>query len=302
VDPIDRFLNQEQDRIEKLFVSGEQTPLSPDVQLFRISHWGHDDDYGGGDGGGSNYTTSTAHSDTTSSGSTARQSSKPSIVFSRRTGQSSSSEISSIPPRHPLQLSFVQTLNQTNPTLAPPAALAEAPPPLDYSRSDILWCEFCVFMKCDRVYDFNEMTEWIEHHCRHMEDTFPAKLKCWFCDHVPFEAAHERDRLANFHKRMEHVCTHIFDDPHPLTAYDMRPDYYLIQHMRRKGLISGKLYNDAMQYTELPPALRIPGGYGGSPSETPRTMPSIQEGRLPPLRHDLRRETRPRRPRASHRS
>lgn len=266
---------QDPDRIGRFSVGGGQLSAPPPraVLLFNADYCGDGDD---------SYVVASAPSDA-SSDSTSRQTSRPSIVFTHRTY--GSSVTSSIPPRHAPHLSFVHTLNATNPTFA------QSLPPLDYSQPNILWCEYCMFEECNRVFALDETDEWIDHHCDHMQDTFPAVLSCWFCDDVQFVAANGRDHRARFHARMVHIREHI--SLGTLTADNVRPDFHMIEHMRREGLISdGPFYHAAMGYSELPEALRLPGSRA-SPSATPRTMPSTAEGRLPPLRHNLYRETRP---------
>ncbi|KUI57690.1 hypothetical protein VP1G_05028 [Cytospora mali] len=119
-------------------------------------------------------------------------------------------------------------------------------------------CEFRDLTSCPMEFDGDEEREWREHHETHLRGSFPAKLKCWFCDPFTFDAGHySNDRSYNFEKRMEHIREHIVYDGK--RASDMRPDGYLIKHLYDERIISPQEYDNILvrlNPTKIPP---IPG-------------------------------------------
>ncbi|KAK3683644.1 hypothetical protein B0T22DRAFT_255561 [Podospora appendiculata] len=198
-----------------------------------------------------------------------------------RGSSASSVATSSVPPRNPPQPLYFAAQHP------PPSLAAAAPAPNAH-----LWCEFSALQNCPVTFRLDDTAAWIQHHARHhLRDTFPATLTCWFCDHVPFTAAHQADRRANFETRMEHIRAHIFGDY--LGVDHMRPDFNVIEHMGRRRLIDQATYDLAMSYDELPAPLRLPGA--GAEWAAAAAAPAVQAGPERGMQYDLEREERRRR-------
>lgn len=145
--------------------------------------------------------------------------------------------------------------NGPHPTFA--AQFAQARDPTNPEGSFTLWCEFCALKNCNATFRGDDEYAWIEHHIHHLHNRFPQQVVCWFCDDVPFVSGRTEERYDNFVVRMQHIRWHIFDEH--LTRSDMRPDFHVIQHLRKHNLIDKETFNHAMGYDELPATLRLPG-------------------------------------------
>jgi hypothetical protein len=153
---------------------------------------------------------------------------------SRRTSISSTSTAPSIPPWQPAEL------NQHQLTME-----------FDYGYD--LPCE-CLFMDCQIRFHPEYHQEWIAHGISHFTlHPLPRKLICTFCS-VEFDSGSHGDRLSNYTRRMNHIGQHFYDnrilggslETHP------RPDYHLLEHFNRIGILDNEHYNAAIQYTERP--------------------------------------------------
>jgi hypothetical protein len=133
-----------------------------------------------------------------------------------------------------------------------------ANPTVPAARQDrqILWCEFCELKGCNATFLLDDEAAWIQHHAQHLQDRFPRRLMCWFCDHVPFVAAHPSHRSHNFVLRMQHIREHIFSDDR-LTSEDMRPDFHIVKHLYEHGLLDDAMFKHAMAYDETPEVYRL---------------------------------------------
>ncbi|KAJ9165052.1 hypothetical protein NKR19_g866 [Coniochaeta hoffmannii] len=210
-------------------------------------------------------------------------------IFTRAPATTSSG-LSSLPPRH---MNFNQTLvamaaNDYGP-------IGNNQPIAEATTSFPLWCELCVLRDCPVTFPIDQTQEWIEHHCRHLQEQYPSRLMCWFCDHVPFVSARD-GRYGNFRDRMEHIREHISSDY--MRMDDMRPDFYMINHLGERGIIDAAMRDIALKFSELPAALRLPGSgaHGDAQSHDPQRR---QPGRS--LAFDLDRERRHQRPRGGER-
>ena len=125
----------------------------------------------------------------------------------------------------------------------------------------ILWCEFSELMHCAARFRGDDEAGWIQHHQSHLRDEYPAQVVCWFCDPVPFVARSTAERRANFEERMLHIRSHIIVDYKH--RHHMRPDFRMIRHLYERGLLDESVYRRAMRASELPAALRLPGGDDG---------------------------------------
>ena len=232
-----------------------------------------DADYSQGDAQ-SEYTTAS----TVTSRAYTMRSNAPSSIFSRRSQGASSAGQSSAPSVGVPHQTFLQQFGG-------PAGHGPA-----HSDGE-LWCEFSALKNCHATFRLDDEAGWIQHHVRHLEDNFPRQLMCWFCDHVPFVANRQAEALANFEERMQHIKEHIFGD-HRLTSDDTRPDFHVVKHLYRHGLLDDAMYNRAMAYDETPAAYRLPGSHSSSSASPlgPQQAPPPQDMRQ--YYHELERERR----------
>lgn len=203
---------------------------------------------------------------------------------------------SSLPPTQAHITNFNQTLAAS--AAADYAPVGQDPPIAPAAGSHLLWCELCVLGDCPVAFRIDQTNEWIDHHCHHLKDQYPRWLVCWFCDDFAFNAAGRSggDRRANFLDRMEHIREHIAGDY--LTMDHMRPDFRMINHLADMGVIENAVRDLALAYSEVPDALRMPGGGAGGvtqPYQPHRRQPG------PGLAHDLDRQRRHQRPRGGRR-
>lgn len=170
----------------------------------------------------------------------------PSTAYSMR----SASTAITIPSRGPDRPTLEQHISQG--------------PQGPYNQGGDLWCELRVVAGCGANFHLNEEGAWINHHLMHLNNLFPSTVVCWFCDDYPFsvnERAPQADRQRNFVDRMRHIHGHIQEDE-SLTIGSMRPDFNMADHMYQNRLINEQMWRDYKSYTELPPAMRIPGTPG----------------------------------------
>lgn len=174
-------------------------------------------------------------------------SSRPSTVFSRggsSRGSYPPSTVSTIElpraPPHPTFVQFAAGQGQARNTIRLP-------------------CEFAHILGCRWVFEYEQEDAWINHHIDHMRGHFPEKCVCWFCDVFSFRAdmTSRGDRHNNFCIRMQHIHGCILDFPN--LERQMRPDFHVLKHMAKHGLIPPGMYGDIMRYTELPKSYRLPG-------------------------------------------
>lgn len=234
-----------------------------------------------GSSGRSGYTASPAMYYAPSTHSSEASTFAPSIFT--HASQPTSAGLSSHPPRNEHFATFM-------------IAAADNPPIPPEAAAHPLWCELCVTGNCPATFPIDQTREWIQHHCDHLADRYPARLVCWFCDHVPFKATGRSpgERYANFLDRMEHIREHIADDHR--TVDDMRPDFSMINHLADHRIIEDSMRRVALGYSELPEALRLPGSSAGGDIQ-PYPYPAQRRPPGPPLAYDLDRERRHQRPR-----
>ncbi|KAL2149634.1 hypothetical protein VTH82DRAFT_8286 [Thermothelomyces myriococcoides] len=167
-----------------------------------------------------------------------------------------------------------QMTHITTPSNGPPASVVGLVPPVigasGVVRPDqILWCEFGVLLGCDQDFSLDDEAGWISHHVQHLNDKYPQKLVCWFCDDVPFKVSNPAEAYANFVARMNHIRDHILDD-HRYTSDSVRPDFNLVHQLYKNGTLDEFTYRKAMSYSELPPEYRLPGDHSESSPSSPR--------------------------------
>ncbi|KAM0461736.1 hypothetical protein ACHAO4_000921 [Trichoderma viride] len=128
-------------------------------------------------------------------------------------------------------------------------------------------CEFAGYAYCEETFDLNNIDDWVEHICGdHLFWRLPRDCICWFCDDAVFHAVDgtvdERER--NFRARMHHIAHHFGRDA---TISDIRPDFYLLDHLRDTGLISERDFRFHKDWHEAPQ----PKGGINSEEPAPRT-------------------------------
>jgi hypothetical protein len=169
-------------------------------------------------------------------------------------------------------------------TTASTAASTVASTVLDYDYNYELPCEF-EYLGCDISFHPDQFEEWILHSVSHF-GTYgpPPKTICLFCDKAPF--GDKRDAFYNWRERMLHIGDHF---RHQVRQDSARPDFLVIEYMRKKHLISQEDYAWATRYTERHHCDGlVPLGY--MPPELRRKEEKSKE-----LPHDLEKEDRHRR-------
>ncbi|KAF2973378.1 hypothetical protein GQX73_g82 [Xylaria multiplex] len=110
-------------------------------------------------------------------------------------------------------------------------------------------CEFVGYSACNRVFEITAVDDWIEHIVsQHFGGNLPTQCGCWFCDDFILHDFH--DLRLNFEHRMWHIRNHMLDEG--CTIHDIRPDFYLLGHLNKHGLISTEMYNFVLRFSEIP--------------------------------------------------
>jgi hypothetical protein len=140
------------------------------------------------------------------------------------------------------------------------------------------------FTDCRLSFHPMRINDWISHEASHfLQHRPPPKTCCTFCDLV-FE--NYTDPKLSWRQRMDHIAVHFqrLEGPdHP------RPDFFVIEYMFEKRLLSAGEYKSLTRYTERP---RCDGlvdiGY-----KTPEMKRKHEKSRE--QRYDLEKEDRQRR-------
>lgn len=194
----------------------------------------------------------------------------------------SQSTISSLPSTFP---SLATTIQAAPPPWQPPT-LNQQLNATPYNYGYVLPCEFDIMGGCTLRFHPTQFEAWITHTASHFNGKLPPKAMCVFCDDNNSTFDDQKDLQLNWRKRMVHIGGHL-QDLRP--AESLRPDYFVLDHMRANGLVSVEDYNHAMTYTERPHCNGlVPLGY-----RTREMKCKIENG----LRefHDLQKEDRHRR-------
>ncbi len=195
------------------------------------------------------------------------------------------SDQTSIPAHDPHQQ--VPFMNQ----LHLPTHVAGAPRP-----HETLWCEHSGTLGCPFTCRLDDRESWIQHHVEeHLGGydaaTFPAQMKCWFCN-ILFEVRSPGGGYDCFRTRMEHIWQDIFDDAR-LTADRMLPDFHMVEHMYQMALLPEQSYRAAMSYSEI----ELPGeaeqlyASASAPTTWPH-WPASSSRKKNEVVHDLDKERR----------
>ncbi|KAK8107775.1 uncharacterized protein PG998_009788 [Apiospora kogelbergensis] len=168
----------------------------------------------------------------TRSGSTSTTSTRSaSTTFSRKSHRSHYTAASS-PPRSVAQSVFI---GNATPNLPRP----------------VLPCEYARLGLCTAIFGPDETQIWWEHIAgSHLQWVMPHHCICWFCDQEFSSKDIGVDPNENFTLRLEHIRGHIIEEGY--TDSDMRPDYFLLEHMYRHGLLPEIHYRRAREVEEGP--------------------------------------------------
>lgn len=118
-------------------------------------------------------------------------------------------------------------------------------------------CEFRQLTGCLAQFAADEVAEaeWIQHVEVHLQGLFPENAVCWFCDELVFDAnvTAGGDRRYNFILRLRHIQEHIKSDGDIARPQSMRPDYYILQHLRQQELLPCSVLDRWLSPTESLP-------------------------------------------------
>ncbi|KAF8858791.1 hypothetical protein BDZ45DRAFT_590678, partial [Acephala macrosclerotiorum] len=120
-------------------------------------------------------------------------------------------------------------------------------------------CEFA-FTGCDITFTPANYAHWFEHELSHFQGTFPSKAICPFCDEEDaiFLQAIENPH-AHWANRMHHISEHFANGD---KFEHHRPDFWVIEHIWKTGLLNDEDYRNAMSFTERPECDGlVPHGY-----------------------------------------
>ncbi|KAE9377659.1 hypothetical protein N431DRAFT_301648, partial [Stipitochalara longipes BDJ] len=131
----------------------------------------------------------------------------------------------------------------------------EAPPMTQLAQVSVMnptnyGYEFCCpfeFVGCELSFHPTQIDAYIHHTIDHFfGHRPPPKAICIFCPQI-FENPNER--VTNWRERMRHIADHY----RRLDRFEASgPDFYVIEYMRKKGIISSEDYKWATKHTERP--------------------------------------------------
>lgn len=212
---------------------------------------------------------------------TARQDSSPIPIplpterGSRRTSTATLSSIDDSNDRS--DASFPSTAPSSAPSNRPPAAMNLT----NYGYE--FYCPF-EFVGCQPSFHPTQIDAYISHTTTHfLNHRPPPKTVCSFC---PQTFDNSNDRIANWKERMRHIANHYRRLEH---FEHTKPDFFVIEYMRAKGIISSEDYKLATRHTER----RYCDGlvdFGHKTSDMKR-----REARSLEERHDMQKDDRHRR-------
>ena len=166
----------------------------------------------------------------------------------------------------------------TAPSSAPPDRQQVAMNVINYGYE--FHCPFG-FVGCDLSFNPTQTDAYISHTVTHFYDHGPPpKTVCIFC---PQTFENRNDRVANWRERMRHIADHF----RRLERFEHTgPDFFLIEYMRMKRIISHEDYKWATGHTER----RICDGlvdFGHKTSDMKR-----RDARSNEERHDMEKDDR----------
>lgn len=160
-----------------------------------------------------------------------------------------------------------------------PMAIATRPKDQKYE----LPCEFEFMDACEVIFLPDNIEDWIAHSATHFVGGSPPQIAvCTFCDSREGTFQSDGDPIMNWRKRMIHIGSHFRD---LAVGHHLRPDFYVVEHMKTLGRISDERYDELMGFTERPKCDGL---------VHQNTMPAPVGNGTDGLqaRHDLRREMR----------
>ncbi|KAK7977538.1 hypothetical protein PG996_003592 [Apiospora saccharicola] len=179
----------------------------------------------------------------TSTRSASTTSSAVSRVFSHKSDKSCSTASSSRPP--------------STASTAPSVFLAHAIPNPPHNPQCILPCEYARLGLCNETFGPDETALWEEHIVvDHFDRKLPPHCICWFCDKEFGSSDYNVDDSSNFKFRLDHIREHFLQSR--LTVQEMvqqmRPDYFLLEHLHLNRLLPEALYQRECKLNEGPRA------------------------------------------------
>ncbi|KAK8133927.1 hypothetical protein PG984_005939 [Apiospora sp. TS-2023a] len=169
-------------------------------------------------------------------------SSAVSRVFSHKSDKSCSTASSSRPP------SVASTLDSV--------FFAHAVPNLPHNPGCRLPCEYARLGSCDKDFDPEDDGNWEYHIVDHFKGELPSHCICWFCDKEFVSSDYNVDDSTNFKFRLDHIREHFLQSR--LTVQEMvqqmRPDYFLLEHLYLNRLLPEALYQRECKRNEGPRA------------------------------------------------
>jgi hypothetical protein len=145
--------------------------------------------------------------------------------------------------------SFPSTAPSTAPSSAPSTAPSSATPDRQQVALKINYgyefhCPFG-FVGCELSFDPTQTDAYISHTVTHFFDHGPPpKTVCIFC---PQTFENRNDRVANWRERMRHIADHY---RRLARTEHTRPDFFVIEYMRKKRIISYEDYKWVTGHTE----------------------------------------------------
>ncbi|KAF7887543.1 hypothetical protein EAF00_009837 [Botryotinia globosa] len=142
----------------------------------------------------------------------------------------------------------------------------------------VLPCEF-ISINCGVTFRSDDFENWLAHSLTHFKTLPPpSRCLCLFCDE---EFEDTNDSHSNWRDRMMHSRDHFLDG-----KTNIRPDFLVIEYLRRNNLMDEADYILAVQYTERPsvPSL-VRKGF-----ETPESI--LKRDRESKVPCDLQKEER----------
>ncbi|KAF4450194.1 hypothetical protein F53441_6628 [Fusarium austroafricanum] len=124
-----------------------------------------------------------------------------------------------------------------------------------------LVCEFIGFSNCDKAFNSGDEAGWIAHIAK---------------DHLIYRASShsQTDTEACYRKRMHHIAKHLRNG---LSGSQMRPDFFLLDHLHKYRLIDDEMFCKAQAYHEAPiPSLQSQASIAltTGPQQIPRRYPA----------------------------
>ena len=148
-----------------------------------------------------------------------------------------------------------------------------------------LQCEF-VFTGCNERFHPSNDEDWIAHTIEHLTHSIPSKSVCIFCD-TKFDCSETRiNPTENWRLRMDHIHDHFRDG---LLFECARPDFFVLKHMSRHGLLSREKHDYLTAFSERPLVDGLKP-FGWEPDER-----KVKRERGLRVEHDLNKERRSRR-------